>query len=388
MAPAEMIGRYQDGEVAVVHAARMALAGDGPDQELVITAEPGGAELARWPAEDLRSVHSRARELRVGRASVPGGGRVIFTDAEQIALARDRLPALGRQKRRERTRQVRTIGIATGVLGVLILGYVYGVPLMARQIVGLIPPQWEEDLGDTVVDQLGEALAEEGGLSACDPDPNSLANRAIDRFVDETIEGSGTPFDVSITVVRTGIPNAFALPGGRAFYFDGLLANTEDPDEFAGVMAHEIGHVVRRHGMEQLISTAGTGLLVGFLLGDMTGISVAAAVGSALIDTGFSRDAEREADYFAADTAQRLGFRPTALADLLDRVAEDDAFSRALALLSTHPLTDERRAALEAIPTGTATQPGVFTAEEWSAIRAMCDTASSRENPSKDKIGS
>jgi Zn-dependent protease with chaperone function len=369
----EMTGRYQDGEIARVHPVRLSLRGAGDFQELIIAARVGDEVLARWKANEVRSVHSHARELRIGRANISDGARVIFTDAQQIAEARRVLPALGLQKRRERNHQIRVISAATGVLGVLILGYVYGVPLMARQIAGLIPAQWEKELGDTVVDQLSEALAEEGGLTVCDDDPGSLANRAIARFVAKTVEETGTPFDVSISVVQTAIPNAFALPGGRAFYFNGLLQVTENPDEFAGVMAHEIGHVVYRHGMQQLVATAGTGLLVGFLLGDMTGVSVAAAVGAALIDTGFSRDAEREADQFSADAARRLGFRPTALADLLDRVAQDDDFTRALALLSTHPLTDERRAALELVTTSTAPVSGVFTDKEWRAISEMCD---------------
>ena len=116
-------------------------------------------------------------------------------------------------------------------------------------------------------------------------------------------------------------------------------------------------------------------------------LSVAAAVGSALIDTGFSRDAERSADQFAADTAQRLGFRPTALADLLDRVAEDDAFSRALALLSTHPLTEERREALAEVTISTATRPGVFSAEEWLAISSMCDDKDKTKPETKETKG-
>lgn len=114
-------------------------------------------------------------------------------------------------------------------------------------------------------------------------------------------------------------------------------------------MAHELGHVVHRHGMEQLISTSATGLLIGFILGDMTGLSVAGGIGAALIDTRFSRDAEREADRFAADAARRMGFDARSLVTLLDRVAGDDEMSRALRC-SAHPLTAERKAALKPQP--------------------------------------
>lgn len=126
--------------------------------------------------------------------------------------------------------------------------------------------------------------------------------------------------------------------------------------------------------MEQLISTAGTGALIGFILGDMTGLSIAAGLGATIIDARFSRDAERQADAYAARAAERMDFNPAGLADLINRVGADDEFARALALLSTHPLTDDRKAALEILsqqrPTGL--EPP-FTAAEWAAIRTMCD---------------
>src|SRR5690606_4429608 len=184
-------------------------------------------------------------------------------------------------------------------------------------------------------------------FAICDPDPNSLANRAIARFGAAAL-GDGSPFTLDIKVVRTSIANAFALPGGRVYFFSALLDRAQSPDEFAGVLAHEIGHVVHRHSMEGLISSAGTGALVGFILGDMTGISIAAGLGSTLIDTHFSRDAETQADAYAANLASRLDFQPEGLADLLNRVAEDNDFSKALALFNTHPLTEDRRLHLQA----------------------------------------
>ena len=238
----------------------------------------------------------------------------------------------------------------------------------------LVPPAWEQSLGETVARQMEASLSQSGALDICDTDPASLANRAIARFGAAALAGSGSPFDLDIKVVKSDIPNAFALPGGQVFFFSALLDQAETQDEFAGVLAHEVGHVAHRHGMEQLISTAGTGALIGFILGDMTGFSVAAGLGATIIDSRFSRDAERQADAFAARAAERMDFHPAGLADLINRVGADDEFARALALLSTHPLTDDRKAALEILsrqrPSGL--EPP-FTATEWTAIRSMCD---------------
>lgn len=116
-------------------------------------------------------------------------------------------------------------------------------------------------------------------------------------------------------------------------------------------------------------------LLRGYLLMIPTaGISVAGGIGASLIDSRFSREAEREADRFAADAAKRMGFAAAGMVNLIERVAADDEMSKALALLSTHPLTSERRAALEAMATENAAGTPAFTAEEWAAIKSMCGT--------------
>jgi predicted Zn-dependent protease len=281
---------------------------------------------------------------------------------------------LAEKRRAETGRQVRLAALATAALASVITAYLYGVPLLASRIVTLVPAEWERSLGDTVAAQMEATLTAEGGYEICDPDPGSIANRAIARFGAAALAGSGSPFDLDITVVRTDVPNAFALPGGKVYFFSALLERAQTRDELAGVLAHEIGHVAHRHGMEQLISTAGTGALIGFILGDMTGASVAAGLGATLIDSRFSRDAERQADRYAADVAKRMDFQPAGLADLLDRVGEDDDFTKAFALLSTHPLTEDRRTALvELTRERPADVEPPFTLAEWVAIRTMCD---------------
>ncbi len=95
-----------------------------------------------------------------------------------------------------------------------------------------------------------------------------------------------------MTVIRSPIPNAFALPGGTTYYLSSLIQASRLSTSSRACLAHELGHVYYRHGMQTLIATSTTGLLVGFVLGDMTGLSVAAAIGASLIDNRFSREAE------------------------------------------------------------------------------------------------
>lgn len=360
--------RFHDGLTAQVHAVGL----DHEAGTLVIRAGDG-SEIARWPTAELFAVPSRKNELRLGANGLPTGARVVVTGREDVGRVLATLPVLTEKRRQQTGREIRLAVTATVALAAVIVAYLYGVPLLASRLVTLVPPAWEQSLGKTVARQMEASLGESNGWQICDSNPDSLANRAIARFGAAALEGSGSPFTLDITVVKSDIPNAFALPGGQVFFFSALLEQAETQDEFAGVLAHEVGHVAHRHGMEQLISTAGTGALIGFILGDMTGISVAAGLGATIIDARFSRDAERQADAFAAHVAERMDFNPAGLADLINRVGADDEFARALALLSTHPLTEDRRAALEVLsqqrPTGL--EPP-FTPAEWRAIRSMC----------------
>ena len=368
----EFTARYQDGKFATVRdvVCVIDLASD-PVVLAILDAETREI-LDRWPAEESYLLHTRMMELRIANRERPTGARLAVTGLANMKAALNVLPKLSGHQRADTARQARIIVLATAALLSVIVAYLYGIPLLADRLVGVVPAEWEKKIGATANAQIEASLTEGKGYVVCDTNPNSVANKAITRFATEAFAGLNSPFAPTVTVIRSPIPNAFALPGGTTYYLSSLIQASRSPDEFAGVLAHELGHVYYRHGMQTLIATSTTGLLVGFVLGDMTGLSVAAAIGASLIDNRFSREAERQADDFAAKTAQRLGFSAAGLVDLLDRVAKDDAFSRALALFSSHPLTDERRAFLKALDTHDPTARPAFSTEEWQAIQDMC----------------
>ncbi|MGV8856200.1 MAG: M48 family metallopeptidase [Devosia sp.] len=363
------LGRFYDGRLAAARAVELHYLAEYETGTLLVNAADDHGELARWPAGDLYEIPGRKDELLLA-ALGQANARVVVRGADHIARIRATLPVLQARQRLAFRHQLRLAITATLALAVVIAAYLYGVPLLAGRLVGLVPIAWEQRLGASLADQMQSSL---GGLPLCDPDPQSVANRALTRFGAAALAGSGSPFTLDISVARSEVPNAFALPGGQVFFLSALLDQAQSPDEFAGVLAHEVGHVARRHGMEQLISSAGTGVLIGFILGDMTGISLAAGLSATIVDARFSREAERQADVFATQTGQRLGFDAARLADLLNRVGSDDDLARALALLSDHPLTNDRKAALERLsrPLPAGAQP-VFSDAEWRAIKSMC----------------
>lgn len=367
----EFAAHYQDGLVAEVRAVHCVIDLAADPIALVILDGQTREVVDRWPEAECYLLHSRMVELRIANRQKPPGARIGISGIADTRAALSVLPALVKRQRSEGWAQARILVLATAALASVVVAYLFGIPLLADRLVTLVPPAWETRIGNIAAAQIEHQMTGGAGYVVCDPDRNSVANRAIAGFVDRVFDGLGSPFKPEVTVVRSDIPNAFALPGGRTYYLSTLIQASRSPDEFAGVLAHELGHVYYRHGMQTLIANSTTGLLVGFVLGDMTGLSVAGMVGSSLIDNRFSRQDEAQADRFAADTASRLGFSSEGLLDLLERVAKDDSFSRALALFSNHPLTDQRRAALEALATSAETTPA-FTVAEWQAIRDMC----------------
>ncbi len=173
-------------------------------------------------------------------------------------------------------------------------------------------------------------------------------------------------------VLRSAIPNAFALPGGRVYILSALLDRARSPDELAGVLAHEFGHVSHRDGVRRLIRDGGTGFLVGLLFGDVSGAGAALYAARSLLSSAYSRDIEAGADGFAIDIMHKLG-RPTApLGDLLLRITGPEA--AAFSILSDHPLTPERvdrLAQANSRPSG----PPLLDGPAWRALQAICRPA-------------
>ena len=130
---------------------------------------------------------------------------------------------------------------------------------------------------------------------------------AFSKLVDGVREAAGLDTSVQAAVLATPVPNAFALPGGKVYLFSGLLAKAENPDEIAGVLAHELGHLKHRDSTRNLIYNGGTSFLIGLLFGDITGSGALIFASRSLVTASYSREAEQNADTFSIDVMHRLG---------------------------------------------------------------------------------
>ena len=163
--------------------------------------------------------------------------------------------------------------------------------------------------------------------------------------------------------------NAYALPGGIVVVNQGMIEEAASAEEMAGVLAHEVQHIERRHTLQQMISSAGWAAVLAVVLGDVSAIT--AIVLHQLGNLRNSRQLEAEADAEGMKALARAGIPLEGMASLFRRLREDEKKRGAEgpALLSSHPATDERIADLEQLA-GTlhcACRPlGI----DWSAVQA------------------
>ncbi|MDB4906714.1 MAG: family peptidase [Gemmatimonadetes bacterium] len=150
--------------------------------------------------------------------------------------------------------------------------------------------------------------------------------------------------------------NAFALPGGEVSITLGLLRNLKDESELAGVLGHEVGHVIARHGAEQLSKQQLTQSLSGAAAiatydpnnpGSARNAAIAAAIGQ-LVSMRFGRQDELEADALGVRLMSEASYDPNGMADLMKILASQSGGSRQPEFFSTHPNPDNRLAQITA----------------------------------------
>jgi Zn-dependent protease with chaperone function len=232
-------------------------------------------------------------------------------------------------------------------------------------LVSLTPTAWEVRLGKAV----GAGAIKD---RSTDPMITGAVERMTKRLVAELPPDQPYPF--TFTVVRSDQENAFALPGGQVVLTTALIAKSQSPDEVAGVLGHEIQHVLGRHTLRRVAKELGLGLLVTVALGDASG-ATAVVIGKNMAGLAFDRGQESESDRFGVKLAHAAGFEPGAMGDFFKRLQAADSRNegeeRAMALLSTHPAHGDRLAEIARLAAELPARPKVADplATEWPEVR-------------------
>jgi beta-barrel assembly-enhancing protease len=269
------------------------------------------------------------------------------------------------QQRPLRVRLTILAGIA--LLGVTAGFYVWGIPGLAQFLAPHIPVSWEEQLGTSVLEQLAPAA------DRCIDQSRLHALETIVTRLSRVIPDS--PYHIHLTVLDRPVINAFALPGGQVVLFRGLLEAAETPEQLAGVLAHELQHIYKRHSIRAMIEQASTSLLIAAVSGDFTGGLAYGIEGARVLGMlRYSRLYEEEADREGLQLLQATGIDPAemiAFYRIMEAQGPHDV--AASSYLSTHPHTNDRIEKLTGQAGAPPTHPvKLFSLEEWKDLRSMC----------------
>jgi beta-barrel assembly-enhancing protease len=180
--------------------------------------------------------------------------------------------------------------------------------------------------------------------------------RRIGERLANTPEARQSAFPFQFTLLNVPTVNAFALPGGPMFVFTGLVQSTENEAELAGVMAHEMSHVILRHGTHEAskAKAAGWAAALGAALGsaavgNQAGLTQLTRMGVGLGENSvilhFSREAESEADLLGTHLMAECGYNPMELARFFEKLGAMG--NPGLQFFSDHPNPDNRERAIE-----------------------------------------
>jgi Zn-dependent protease with chaperone function len=327
--------------------------------------EEGQGEIhrvTRWPYADIRRADSPGGTLRLSCTSAPSLARLEIRDAALGAALAARCPRLDEHQTSSRG-IAKIVGWSIAAAVSIVAVVLFGVPLAADRLAPLVPQPLERRIGDAAEVQITTIF----GKRACD---RQAGQAAFAKLVNRLREAAGLDASVKSAVLPTPLPNAFALPGGKVYVLEGLIDQARSPDEVAGVIAHELGHLKHHDNMRGLIYNGGTSFLIGLLFGDVTGSSAVIFASRSLITASYSREAEANADGFAIEIMHALGRSPKPAAELMFRITGKEGGS-GLTILSSHPLTEDRldRMTKEDRP---VTGPALLSEQEWTALKGIC----------------
>ncbi|HUM15553.1 MAG TPA: M48 family metallopeptidase [Candidatus Nitrosotalea sp.] len=358
-------GVYLDGRTAARRPATIRLMREG----LEIT--PAGGATRLWPYRELRQTQGfyAGEEVRLER-----GGELpetlLVPDVAFLESLQEMAPHAGSRFHDPRRRGARlrwTIVAGVGVLATAAAIYLWGIPALAALAAPRVPVAWEESVGRSAIAYLA-------------PPERRCGDPELGRVMDETVRrlttpGPPSPYTFRVHVVNRPLVNALAVPGGYVVVFRGLLERASTPEELAGVMAHELQHVLHRHATRAVIQDVSTGLLIMALTGDVTGpLAYGLQTARTLGELRYSRRAEEEADTDGMKMLLAARVDPAGMITFFEQIQKEEGPApKALTYLSTHPLAADRIARLRAMAAAWKGTPvPLLPGEKWPDLVKRC----------------
>ena len=338
--------KWYDGQSALRHTGTAQLTRDGA---IALETAEGRRDVVE--AGDIVFVESRGDET-IYSVRDNADFRLIFTDPVPPIIAA-KLP-----EKRQYGGWVDKLGLAkaSAIFAAVSVVIAAGVLTAPEWLGPRIPPSWERQFGDAMIGDLGNRI--------CSTPESDAALAKMLAAVDPAEQ------KVRAGIANMDMVNAVALPGGQVLLFDGLLQDAETPEEVAGVLAHEVGHVRERHVMTAVLRQFGLSIL---LSGADSGLLNNAAGIAAM---GYSRDAEREADAYARARLDEAQVSPLGSAAFFERMEEryggDEDRPALIGWAASHPASGERADAFRDAHREGRNYRDVLSAEEFTALKEAC----------------
>ena len=294
----------------------------------------GGSASTRWSNISIAKSGWDGTQLRLEWSGGAGHFALTIADAAAVqavgAFAGSRAVRAAGHGSATRAWMWGIIGTAFALLLLLLLALLLAHERIAGWIVEAIPIEQETRFGAQLFER------QKAGLKLVDGAPLKMVDDLGARLA------QGSRYQFKFHVADDKSVNAYAMPGGFIVVHSGLLALAGSADEVAGVLAHEISHVEKRHSLTAMAQSAGLSATVSILFGDLGRL---ASVGADLLNLKFSRDHEREADSAGLALLVKAGMAPSAMASFFRTMAAQG--SGIPAFLSTHPASEERFTAID-----------------------------------------
>ncbi|KAF1046261.1 MAG: putative metalloprotease YcaL [Herbaspirillum frisingense] len=283
-------------------------------------------------------------QLRVSERFDLAARKVTFPDGAFLEIIDgDRFAELLQATRHQDSLVVRiqqnwrsTLAATAALIVVVVLSYLYVLPAAAGLIASALPMEVDRKVGMGTMEFLDQRVMAPTRL------PAERRTGIVERFRALTAPMEDVPsYEILFRKSKIG-PNAFALPSGQIVVTDEIVELLNDDDALMGVLAHELGHVHRRHLMRRLLQSSAVGAAATVLFGDVSAVLV--NIPTLLLDMKYSRDIEREADDYAIAMFKANGLPRQKLALVFEKLDQKghDSDGAIAPYLSSHPANAER----------------------------------------------
>ncbi len=349
--------RFYDGITAQVHEVGVR----ATTGELIIFRPADSGIVARWPIDELVVLGDGNHEAAPPVMRRDGEARLVIEDIELRQRLAALVPELAALDHRPAplVPRLATLGVTLmALVGLFWLTVDYGTEYAAPWL----PYSLQAKLGETVFEEL---------VADKDQCHGAQGLEAINRLANELAQAAGYEHEVTVHIVEGGPVNAFTLPGGILVFYSDLIDQAKDRSQVAGVLAHEIGHVVHHHPIKGIARQYGIDLLMKLVSGGYSDLlNTLSSGGNILLALRNGRAFEREADATGVGMLEKLGLRADGIAGFFEQMMEKEPKDAAAAagIWSSHPPTQER---IDATKRPTTGKPA-FSDADWKALRDVC----------------